>query len=70
MSAGRPFNEEKFAKFIKMLKAKPRSASDVVNKLKIGRRTVYNWLARAEEEGYEVVRIGFNPTKHLIWLSD
>ncbi len=64
--AGRPFNDAKFEKFVSMLKAKPRSAADLVNKLKIGRRTVYSWIDRARDEGYNVVRSGFNPTKHQI----
>lgn len=63
--AGRPFAEKKYAKFLKMLETKPRTVKDLANKLKIGQRTVYTWLALAAED-LDVMRSGFNPTKWSI----
>ncbi len=60
--AGRPFAEAKYDKFIDMLEAGPRTVKDLANKLKIGTRTVYTWLALAADD-YDVTRSGFNPTK-------
>ena len=64
--AGRPFAEDKYDKFLTMLRNGPRTVKDVANKLKIGQRTVYTWLALARDEGYVVVRSGFNPSKWRI----
>lgn len=64
--AGRPFAREKYYKFLEMLHASPRTIKDVANKLKIGQRTVYTWLSLARDEGNEVTRAGFNPTKWRI----
>lgn len=63
--AGRPFAEVKYNKFLYMLEAGPRTVKDLANKLKIGERTVYTWLALAAED-YDVIRMGFNPTKWQI----
>ncbi len=64
--AGPKFQEDKFDKFVSMLQAKPRSVADLMNKLKIGQRTVYNWFALARQDGHTVGREGFNPTKWRI----
>ncbi len=61
--AGRPFADEKYEKFLAMLRAKPRTVRDVANKLKIGERTVYTWLDLARNTGWKVARSGFNPTR-------
>ena len=63
--AGRPFAASKYARFLDMLEKGPRTVKDLANKLKIGQRTVYTWLALAAED-YDVMRSGFNPTKWSI----
>ena len=63
---GRPFAEDKYDKFVTMLRNGPRTVKDLANKLKIGQRTVYTWLDLAKEDGYSVMRAGFNPTKWSI----
>ncbi len=64
--AGRPFAQDKYNKFLDMLEAGPRTVKDLANKLKIGQRTVYTWLALARDDGFDVTRSGFNPTKWSI----
>lgn len=64
--AGRIFAEWKYVKFIAMLCDGPRTVKDLANKLKIGTRTVYTWLKLAKDEGYDVTRAGWQPTKWRI----
>lgn len=63
--SGRPFAQDKYDKFVSMLEAGPRTVKDLANKLKIGERTVYTWLALAAHD-YSVVRAGFKPVKWAI----
>lgn len=64
---GRPFNDSKFAKFVAALEEKPRTVKELANRLKIGERTVYDWLERAREGGRNLARLGWNPTKWRIY---
>lgn len=64
--AGPKFQVEKYEKFVAMLHERARSVPDLMNKLKIGQRTVYNWFALVREDGYELARVGYNPTKWRI----
>lgn len=66
MAAGRPFAIEKYETFLDMLRARPRSVREAANKLHIGERTVYTWLSLARDDGHEVTRTGFNPTRWQI----
>ncbi len=49
------------------LREKPRTIRAIKGRFGIADRTVYRWLERADDYGYEIERVGFRrPTKYKL----